>query len=123
MRANTVKFVIAALVLSLGVVFSASAIPTGRQVPVTPELQQFLTDHGIDSQYIGEAQDMVPPDQWTKITALQNDPALVSLVQDNLKTYMTAMGNDVFLRIGNAFYELSKPSNGEMSTFSVSAAS
>jgi hypothetical protein len=122
MKANTVKFLVAALVLLLGVVFSASAMPTGRQVPMTQELQQFFTDHGIDPQYVDKAQDMVPPDQWTKIVSLSKDPALLNLVQDNLKTYISAMGNDVYLRVGPTYYEFSR-TNGYDPTFSISSAS
>ncbi len=92
--------------LFLAVAASASAFPMSgpRWAPIGPGIARWFSDHGVDPMYLGKAQSEVPADQWEKIVALENDPALAAVIESSLRNYVSALGDDVFLRIGNKYF-------------------
>lgn len=112
MRTKLLGIIGAALVLFVGAVFSASAVPVGREVPPNDSILQFFASHGVDTQYVGLRQDKVPADVWTKIVALEKDPQLAEMVQLNLRQSIFAYGNTVYEQVGNVYYEAQRTSMG-----------
>ncbi len=117
MRTKLLGIVGVALVLLVGAVFSASAVPVGRDVPPNDAVVQFFVSHGIDAQYVGLRQDKVPADVWAKIVALDADPQLSALVQTNLRESLFAYGNTVYEQVGNVYYTASRLTSGMSPTF------
>jgi hypothetical protein len=60
------------IVLLLAGIFTVTAAPIGKQVPITPEISKFFSEQGVDPQYLGKPKDQVPEDQWNKIFAAVN---------------------------------------------------
>ncbi len=122
MKTNAIRILGISLILLVAAVFSASAMPQGRQVPLDKNVIQYFANNGVDPTYLDKATADIPSDVLAKIASLTNTPDLTALVLSDLRVDIAAFGNTLYLKLGNTIFEYSRTMSGGDS-FSVVSAS
>jgi hypothetical protein len=104
MNRRMVATLTACVVLVLAFAPVVFAEPVGFRVHADHFVTQWFVKHGVEAQYVGQPRDKVPEEVWGRMVALENDPELLQLVQQNLCFHFSRAGVQLYEQIGDIYY-------------------